>query len=1579
MLNPECLLGGGDTRAVDCFCAERDCIVCKLKYNSPLLQQCLSDPGPSNGLQSTADETPGLGTPKQGAGQSRFPSEPGAADAHDALPGPGPRRPDAHGACVSGWHADLVLARASTCNEESGSIVCDGEPALRPDVVRELFPVDDVVSVKACKTAVRPPSEDEDRVEGPRWFHALPEDPFELCADTDEADDELLESQILQLDEARARLVSVVKEEEAALNQEVVNGEGSGTMRVLEESYAHLCALEEQLVALQGEQAGCLLPRLASLRNGPEDSTVSPEILHTHTVPITEVQNDIEAWVPPLKEELDSLTETHNAVTKITHNELKDLQASGRTVLVVPSKVVATIKAGTGRKKARIVACGNFLSREKTRTSPTLSRGDVFTSSLDSLSLRLQLALASLFMWSVLAVDVKTAFLTAPIGGGRGDRVVVIKPAKLLLFAGLIEPDQYFRVDRALYGLQESPRDWQLDRDRKLRVLVWAVDGASRCLIQCAADCSMWMIKACEGIDESGQPKGVDSGPPKGILGVYVDDLLITGTSKESQGLLCAIKATWTCSPEQSLEQGTVKFCGLEIDYNAETKCLEIHQAAYIGELANRHGDLKSTALPVFKDGDEPEPNPTVEQIRRAQGLAGELTWISCRSRPDISFSVSKISRILSKQPVAAAKAALQVIGYLIATRSQRLCYGGSTHKELAAHLVHERKAHIVETFTDASFGCESGRSQSGVVVLVGGCVVGWLSLTQPFTTLSTCESELIAACEGLALTQALLPLWKELIYQTPLWIGYTDSVACAAVLLYPSGSWRTKHLRLRARAYQELVESGDLTLTHIPGRCQLADALTKSLARARIADLMRFMNFSNVSVSEAEERASCASSPGCLRMLLVSSLVLPTAAQYEDQQEWSLSLFRWLMLACLLGLCFLSWLLFVRLRRASRLRRLRELVEEVLREQACSVPNPPLNVEILQLDRAAGGALSSIDWRQRFPPKRPTVKSPPDFTSTAVSSSVPDRPFGLGPIPANNRYFGLGPSSVIPKQVQQDHSNPKSSGLGAIPKQVQPDHPNPKSSGLGAIPKQVQPDHPNPKSSGLGAIPKQVQPDHPNPKSFGLGPNPKTSIPCGYPKTAPPSDPNPSLSFGLGPEPSSSSNRRSESAPDQLYLASAQVTGDDPPQQVATPPLENASIADDTPSSDSDSEEYFNRWYDGYQPGDPYDPYADLTPSERAAVDPDRYETFSEVEADGPISGANASASTDAAGFHREQMFAGGTMPEQHEELLATEWQQVHETFGWQEGYSRELVESAVDQWIQAGMPVEALFDLSFRESRSITGTMSLAFGFMLGYHLEHGPGLNYFQEHTESISELSAAGRSSSDPSGHDGQIRGSSEEPSGHLELGDVSGYVLGVFDRNSELLFLYLGHQASEWSHLGATARAFRAHATLRLLASLRDTGAAHLPDGLVFQATFTFAQVGNQHQWMPVSLIAGERASSSSLGPVTESVGSCPVVSGLVAQESGAIAGTGEAPTDTTQCDDPAIPPDLMYDEEAGVLRVIADEDDDETDELDFQVAQAAFLLWQNGFNFDWEQLTEAQQDIYHGLVGEWLTRVHEVD
>ena len=49
------------------------------------------------------------------------------------------------------------------------------------------------------------------------------------------------------------------------------------------------------------------------------------------------------------------------------------------------------------------------------------------------------------------------------------------------------------------------------------------------------------------------------------------------------------------------------------------------------------------------------------------------------------------------------------------------------------------------------------------------------------------------------------------------------------------------------------------------------------------------------------------------------------------------------------------------------------------------------------------------------------------------------------------------------------------------------------------------------------------------------------------------------------------------------------------------------------------------------------------------------------------------------------------------------------------------------------------------------------------------------------------------------------------------------------------------------------------------------------------------------------------------------------------------------------------------------------------EEHDHHVAQAAFLLWVEGFSFDWTQMTESQQDLYHGMVGRYLQSMNDVD
>ena len=70
-------------------------------------------------------------------------------------------------------------------------------------------------------------------------------------------------------------------------------------------------------------------------------------------------------------------------------------------------------------------------------------------------------------------------------------------------------------------------------------------------------------------------------------------------------------------------------------------------------------------------------------------------------------------------------------------------------------------------------------------------------------------------------------------------------------------------------------------------------------------------------------------------------------------------------------------------------------------------------------------------------------------------------------------------------------------------------------------------------------------------------------------------------------------------------------------------------------------------------------------------------------------------------------------------------------------------------------------------------------------------------------------------------------------------------------------------------------------------------------------------------------------------------------------------------------------------EETVALRLSADPvsegEDPQALEMDYQIAAAASLLYQYGYDFDWEQVTPEQQDIYHTMIGRLLRSIEEVD
>ena len=239
----------------------------------------------------------------------------------------------------------------------------------------------------------------------------------------------------------------------------------------------------------------------------------------------------------------------------------------------------------------------------------------------------------------------------------------------------------------------------------------------------------------------------------------------------------------------------------------------------------------------------EAEAAATAEDVRAAQGIAGELTWLACRTRPDVSFATNKLSQLISRSPLAAIRIGYSVLQYLKGTVSLGLVYGPARGDHGPDGVFRVKGAgHLLEMRCDASFGPDSGRSQTGLVAMFGDGAIAWLSLRQSTTALSSAEAELNSCLEGFVLGESVTPLLSELLGVAVQRTMLNDSVSAVALLQYPSGAWRTRHLRLKARAWIQAVEEERWKLYHMPGRHMLGDLLTKQLHQPRLGELLKLL-----------------------------------------------------------------------------------------------------------------------------------------------------------------------------------------------------------------------------------------------------------------------------------------------------------------------------------------------------------------------------------------------------------------------------------------------------------------------------------------------------------------------------------------------------------------------------------------------------------------------------------------------------------------------------------------------------------------------------------------------------------------
>ena len=607
----------------------------------------------------------------------------------------------------------------------------------------------------------------------------------------------------------RIRGKTAIRVLEVEVNEDDPNKWKDSLRRVIEDESVKLIEDEENVGV-------AVYRRLRSLKAVEAVETEAEEVLRTRIVSVAEFLRDAREWRPAIEAEMRQLFEEKKALVSTTMACLQELKSSGKEVDFIPSKLVITLKPGP-RRKVRIVACGNYVE---------FKGEELYAAGADSAALRLLLKVASEGQWCLLTVDVKVAFLNAPLvtsrkDGTKEDQIFALKPPSLLLRLGYAKEDEVWVAEKAMYGLRQSPRSWSLHRDTTLNSMV--VHGLR--LRQTTSEPNLWVIED-------------DHYRMVGMMLVYVDDMLIGGRGDVANRVLRAVQGVWETSEPEKIDEGLMsKFLGMEL--TKENGVIKATQTAFIRErLAVNLGEnweaLRGYSTPCGREIIEIEEEQEIrpEDVKEAQRIVGELLWLVTRSRLDLMYVTSRLAQWVLRAPKTVQKLSKQVWSYLRRTLHQGLLFLPDPGKGWAGE---SQKG--LEAFSDASFAPGGQNSIGSVVILWNGAPMMWKAGKQPFLTMSAAESELTEATEAMLMGDAFDALLGDVAKDYPRSL-LIDNQAAIQLMSEESGAWRTRHLRLRSRHLRWRISRMDWRVNHCPGEQMLADIGTKPLAAQRFDHL---------------------------------------------------------------------------------------------------------------------------------------------------------------------------------------------------------------------------------------------------------------------------------------------------------------------------------------------------------------------------------------------------------------------------------------------------------------------------------------------------------------------------------------------------------------------------------------------------------------------------------------------------------------------------------------------------------------------------------------------------------------------
>ncbi|PWA73649.1 ribonuclease H-like domain, Reverse transcriptase, RNA-dependent DNA polymerase [Artemisia annua] len=345
-----------------------------------------------------------------------------------------------------------------------------------------------------------------------------------------------------------------------------------------------------------------------------------------------------------------------------------------------------------------------------------------------------------------------------------------------------------YKLITALYGLRQAPRAWNVKLDQTLKSLDF-----KKCNLKQAVYTKRSKTSTI-------------------IVGVYVDDLIITGTPKKE---LEVFKSQMEEKFEMSDLGLLAYYLGIEVTQIGGE--IRIKQTGYINKI------LKETSMTDSNDMKIPM-DPGTKLVKAEDGNSVEATYYisiigSLRyllhTRPDLSYSVRLLIRFMQHPKDHHLKAVKQVIRYIKGTKEHGIIY----KKEGGCKII---------GYINSSYGINTNQGKG---------TTGICTQKQPIVALSSYDSEFMAAtaaaCQALWIKRLLSELtgWEE--KRITLKVDNISAIALVKNLVFHG---RSKHIDIRYHFIRECVENGHINVEHVSGELQRADILTKALPRLKFA-----------------------------------------------------------------------------------------------------------------------------------------------------------------------------------------------------------------------------------------------------------------------------------------------------------------------------------------------------------------------------------------------------------------------------------------------------------------------------------------------------------------------------------------------------------------------------------------------------------------------------------------------------------------------------------------------------------------------------------------------------------------------